>query len=265
MSSIITTYYVPILILAFLTAGCAALEYGKPTAMPPSETPSPSPTIDWFPATPTAIVQQIATKPIAPEIQPVFGRILLTDNFADPEAWNLATSDRASAAIKDNQIILGVQPETYMVSLRDDRVFADFYAEIKAKPILCRDSDEYGLLIRGTTAAHYRFVLTCNGSVRADRASVEERHIIQDFVLSGDVPPGAPGEVRIGVWAGGDQMQLFLNDRFQFSIEDANYRSGLIGMFVRADGDTPATVAFSDLIVREVSPGNFDLTPTPNR
>jgi hypothetical protein len=60
-------------------------------------------------------------------------------------------------------------------------------------------------------------------------------------------------------------MQLFLNDRFQFSIEDANYRSGLIGMFVRADGDTPATVAFSELIVREVSPGNFDLTPTPNR
>jgi hypothetical protein len=123
--------------------------------------------------------------------------------------------------IKDNQITLGVQSGTYVVTLRDDRVFSDFYAEIKAKPILCRDGDEYGLLVRGTAVAHYRFVLACNGLVRADRASVEERHILQDYVLSGDVPPGAPSEVNIGVWAVGDEMQLFLND-------DSTYNPGLI-------------------------------------
>ena len=253
------------LVLAYLAAGCAALEFSIPTPIPPSDTPSPSPTIDWFPASPTAIVQALATKSTPHEILPNFGRILLTHNFANPKTWSLATSDQVSAAINDNQIILGVQPGAYMVSLRDDRVFSDFYVEIKAKPILCRDGDDYGLLVRGTTVAHYRFVLACNGSVRVDRASVEERHVLQDYVQSGDVPPGAPGEVRIGIWAAGDEMQLFLNDRYQFTVQDANYRSGLIGVFVRADGDTPATVAFSDLIVREVLPGNIELTPTPNR
>ena len=261
----IYTLAAPTLVVVFLAAGCAVLDYGMPTAIPPSDTPSPSPTIDWFPASPTALVQALATKSIFPEIQPSFGRILLTDNFENPDAWSLASSDQASVDIKDNQIILGVQSGTYVVTLRDDRVFSDFYAEIKAKPILCRDGDEYGLLVRGTAVAHYRFVLACNGLVRADRASVEERHILQDYVLSGDVPPGAPGEVHIGVWAVGDEMQLFLNDRFQFTIQDANYRGGLLGVFVRADGDTPATVAFSDLTVREVSPGNIQPTATPNR
>jgi hypothetical protein len=88
--------------------------------------------------------------------------------------------------------------------------------------------------------------------VRADRISVDTRQPLQEPLASGDAPPGAPGEVRIGIWASGDEMRLFLNDRFQFSISDANYLSGSLGVFAQSAGDTPVTVTFSELVVRDV-------------
>jgi len=94
--------------------------------------------------------------------------------------------------------------------------------------------------------------LSCNGTVSAERNSVGKRQALQAPLPSGDVPPGAPGQVRIGVWAVDREMRLFLNDRFQFSIVDANYFSGTIGVFVNSAGATPVVVSFSDLNIREV-------------
>ncbi len=173
------------------------------------------------------------------------------------------TSDQASVGLEANQLTIGVQPGVYMLSLRRDRTFEDFYAQVTARPSLCRNGDEYGLLVRGTSVAQYRFVLSCNGTVRADRASLEERHLLQEPVPSGDVPPGAPGEIRIGVWAAGEEMRLFLNDRFQFTIRDGNYSNGWIGVFARSAGDTPVTVAFSDLEVDQISYLSPTETPLP--
>ena len=90
------------------------------------------------------------------------------------------------------------------------------------------------------------------GQTHAERISLGERHILHEPVISGDVPPGAPGEVRIGVWASGPELRLFLNDRFQFSFSDKNISSGSVGVFARATGDTPVTVAFSNLRVHAV-------------
>jgi hypothetical protein len=191
---------------------------------------------------------------------------MLSDDFSDPDLWNVAVSAQASAAIQDKRLTIAVQPGVYMISQRRELVFDDFYAEITARPSLCRSGDDYGLLVRGTSVAYYRFALSCNGTARAERAvylRVEERHSLQEAIPSGDVPPGAPGEVKIGVWAVGDEMRLFLNDRFQFSIVDATYPNGLIGVFARSAGDTPVAVTFSDLTVREVDYSPQLETPQP--
>jgi hypothetical protein len=149
-----------------------------------------------------------------------------------------------------------------MVSLQRQMVLANFYAEITARPSLCRGADEYGFLVRASAATYYRFALTCNGQTHAERISLREQHDLQDSIPSGDVPPGAPGEVRIGVWAAGSELRLFLNGRYQFSINDLNLSSGTVGVFAQAVGDTPVTVTFSDLRVRSVD--YFPPTRTPN-
>ena len=190
------------------------------------------------------------------------GSIIATDDFSRSSTWDTASSDQGSASISRDRLTLAVQPGIYLTSLQRDIVAGDFYAEITARPSLCRGEDEYGFLVRANAVTYYRFSLTCNGQAHAERISVKERHDLHEPVMSGDVPPGAPGEVRIGVWTAGPELRLFLNGRFQFSFTDLNLSSGTVGVFARAADDTPVTVTFSDLVVRAV-----DYTPpirTPN-
>ena len=79
-----------------------------------------------------------------------------------------------------------------------------------------------------------------------------EQLTLQKPLPSGDVPPGAPGEVRIGIWAVGAEMRLFLNGRYQFSIREPSFPSGTIGVFVSSAGDTAVIVSFSDLVIQNV-------------
>ncbi len=150
-----------------------------------------------------------------------------------------------------------------MISLRHGLTANDTYAEITARPGLCRGDDSYGLLIRANAVAYYRFSLTCNGNAFAERISGSKHELLQAPLPSGDVPRGAPGEVRIGVWAVGTEMRLFLNGRYQFSVSNSNYPSGTIGVFVNSAGETPAIVSFSRLTLQKVDYTLPAMTPNP--
>jgi hypothetical protein len=111
-------------------------------------------------------------------------------------------------------------------------------------------------------SSFYRFVLACNGQIRAERITGGTKLPIHEPVLSGDAP-GAPGEVRIGIWAVGNDMRLFLNGRYQLSVSDPSFKTGALGTYVRSTGDTPVTVIFSDLTVYEVNYIPPTKTPIP--
>lgn len=240
--------------MSLLVSGCTALDglLAAPTPVMPTGTPPPSPTIVWFPASSTPTAQFFVTQMPTPEMRPGLGDVFLTDDLSDPSTWGTAASNEGSAAIDNNRLTLAVQSQVYMVSLRQDLVLNDFYAEITARPGLCRADDSYGMLVRANAVAGYRFSLSCNGTVSAERVSVGKRQVLQEPLPSGDAPPGAPGEVRIGVWAVGNEMRLFLNGRYQFSVSEPSYSSGTVGVFVNSAGSTAAIVSFSDLTVQEV-------------
>jgi hypothetical protein len=229
-----------------------------------TETALPTATIDWFPASATPTLGALATpKPPTPEMRPGIGTTTLTDDFSDPTLWDTATSDQGSAEMDDNRLNVSVEGKVYMISLRHNLAADDYYAEITARPGLCRGDDSYGLLVRANATAYYRFSLTCTGTVYAERISVGTHELLQASIPSGDVPPGAPGEVRIGVWAVGKEMRLFLNDRYQFSISNANYPGGTIGVFVNSTGETPVIVSFSRLTLQKVDYTFPTMTPKP--
>jgi hypothetical protein len=196
-------------------------------------------------------------------MRPGLGTELITDDFSETFNWDVVTSNEASAVMQDNRLSLAVQSQVYMTSLRHDTLINDYYAEITAEPSLCKGEDSYGVLIRANGGSYYRFALSCNGTVRAERVSNSVRLVLQKPIPSGDVPPGAPGNVRIGVWAVGNEMRLFLNGRFQFSINDPSFPIGTIGVFVRSAGETAAIVSFSDLVIQEVDYVPPAATPTP--
>jgi hypothetical protein len=49
-------------------------------------------------------------------------------------------------------------------------------------------------------------------------------------------------------------MRFFINDQYQFTVNDPLLPSGNIGVFARSIGETAVTVNFSDLIVRQIEP-----------
>jgi len=248
--------------LLFTACSGAGLEAVTATPPPPTSTPLQTPTIVWFPATNTPTPQVVRTQPPTPEMLTGLGELIAVDDFSDPGEWDTSVSDDGSAIVSRDRLTLVAQPGVYMTSMQRQMVLGNFYAEITANPSLCRGEDEYGFLVRASAATYYRFSLTCNGQAHAERISLSERHVLHKPVVSGDVPPGAPGEVRIGVWASGSELRLFLNERFQFSFTDSNISSGTVGVFVRATGETPVTVAFSNLRVQAVE--YFPPTSTPN-
>jgi hypothetical protein len=249
--------FLPVLLLS------ACLPVGTPLPMPtdtsmptPTETSVPQATVLWFPPTAT-------TTPLPLEIQPTvtarptpgFGDIIFTDDFTSPGPWRLGMNSVASAALGKSELTIAISgPRAYMTSLRDAPVLGDFYLEITASPNLCRQADEYGLLLRvNSDEDFYRFSLSCDGRVRLDRVVHGKASSPQPWVYSSDVPAGAPSSSRLAVWASGKEMRFFINGGYQFTVNDPLLPTGILGVFARSSGDLAVTVNFSDLVVRQVN------------
>jgi hypothetical protein len=185
---------------------------------------------------------------------PKTGKILLEDDFTDPSVWTLSQSDLGSVALGVNELTIAIgEANAYLFSVREAPILTDYYMEITAEPNLCRDMDEYGVLIRvSPNLDYYRFSLSCNGQVRLDRVIKGQASSPQPWMMSGSVPPGAPSSSRIGISAKGSQMDFFVNGQYQFSIHDPMLTSGGIGVFARSANNMAVTVNFSDLIVYDI-------------
>lgn len=244
------------LLLPLVLAGCLPRPVAPPppeptaTALPPTETPTP--TIVWFPATATYTPYPTPMTTLTFDLSPDIGGIIFTDDFSKAGSWSLGRTQAGSAALGKNELTLHVsEPEGYVFSLRQEPILQDFYVEITASPAICRDGDEYGLLLRVSPALEfYRFSLTCNGQYRLDKYVDGEASSARPLTMSGAVPPGAPSQSRLAVWVGRREIRFFINDQYQFTLEDNSLTSGLLGLFARAAGENVVTVSFSDLLVK---------------
>jgi hypothetical protein len=154
---------------------------------------------------------------------------------------------------------LNVAPAS-LISLQNGLLLRDFYAEVTVSVNRCFGPDLYGMLFRAASAAYaYRFVLNCSGQARADRVRNSQVFPLQDWLPSGDAPPGAPGQVRLGIWAAGAEMRFFLNGRYQFSVIDPVFKNGTLGVFASASSPEGMNISFSNLTVNSVS----YVSPTP--
>jgi hypothetical protein len=190
---------------------------------------------------------------------------VLQEDMTSSTHWNAATTGNAAATVSERGLTISAQPGgPGVVSLHRSAAFDDMYIEVTARTNLCRDRDAYGIVFRAPNGvAHYRFVSACDGTAAAARVSLGGPRVLQPPTASADVPLGAPGEVRLGVWALGSEFRFFLNDRYQFTVNDSNYPAGGVGVFVQAGGQTPAVVTFSDLEIFRLSADAGVVTPAP--
>jgi hypothetical protein len=237
-----------------------------PTAslLPPTDTP----TIVWFPPTDTPTAFPSPNLLPTQQELPGLGGLVFTDSFDQPKLWNTAVSATASAVVGRNRLVLSISgpgPVT-ISSLRSEPALGDFYAEVTAELSLCQRSDAYGLIFRAAPGDnYYRLTVNCSRQVRLERARSGLLEPLGDWLLTGDAPPGAPAQVKLGVWVVGTEMRFFLNDTLQFEARDPILHTGTLGFFAYASGTSPVTVAFSDLSVYAVTYVSPTPTPVPTR
>jgi hypothetical protein len=235
-----------------------------PTPTPEQAAPSAT-LIVWFPPTETATIAPATSVRPTAERRPGIGELLVEDAMTSATHWNAASSGTASVTVSERGLSISAQPGgPPVISLHRSAVFDDMYMEITARPNLCRDTDSYGLVFRAPNdVANYRFMAGCDGTAAAERVSLGTPRVLQPPTATSDVPFGAPGEVRLGVWARGSEFRFFLNDHYQFTVTDKNYAAGRIGVFAAAMGNSPVVVTFTDLRVYRLQPMEFSTTPAP--
>jgi hypothetical protein len=245
-------------------AGCTGLPGAIATTDTPVVANTVTPTIVWFPATTTpTIFPTVAPMPTA-ELRPGLADLLVDDQFEDASAWMTSSGENTSVVVDRGRITLTARPKFLVYSLRDQPVMTDFYMEINARLNLCHAGDVYGLIFRATSNLdYYRFAVNCNGQVRAERVHNGQMVPLHDWQSSGDAPAGAPGEVKLGVWASGEELRFFLNDRYQFTARDPLFPYGSSGVYILAGNATDETVSFSNLKLTMVSYNVPDPSPIP--
>lgn len=236
---------------------------------PPVDTvlPTETPTIVWFPPTDTPTAAPTLAPTATPNELPGVTDVIFSDDFSDPSHWQISTSAQAASIIEGNRLILVVRaPGASIMSLRDEPLLRNFYAEATARTSLCGGTDDYGMVFRTASGVdYYRFALACDGTVRVDRVRSGQTSFMQPAVPSGDSPPGSPGEVRMSVWAVDNEFRFFLNGRYQFTAYDPLFKTGTLGFFARSNGENDVSVSFSDLVVSEVVYASPTPTPTASK
>ena len=212
----------------------------------------------WFPPTSTYTPLPASTSALTPtlDLSPRYGALLFSDSFDGAMQWTLGRQPAGSIALGVNELTLAVnQTRSYLSSLLQGPTLSDFYLEITASPSLCREADEYGLLLRVSPALDFlRFGLLCNGQARLDRFTSGQAASPIPPTVSGVVPPGAPSTSRLGVWAVGKELRFYANGQFLFSVRESVLLSGGLGVYARSVSSDALTVNFSDLSVYSASP-----------
>lgn len=226
---------------------------------------SPSPTILWFPATATWTPFPTVAASVTPESYPGIGPEIYQDNFSSPANWSGAQAQASgsnSIIVERNRLTLAVNASpAVLASLNGTAQLTDFFAEITVTVNRCSGADTYGVLFRTAgTGNGYRFLINCTGQTRVEVIQADRTTSLQSWVASGDAPPGAPGVVKMSVWAAGDEMRFFLNERFQFRLVDRLFRQGGFGVYVNAVNPEGVNINFSNLSIHSV---NF-VSPTPS-
>jgi hypothetical protein len=244
------------ILITFLISGCSELSV-SPTITPtqiPESIETVTTTINWFPTTPTFTPTKVPTLAPTPEMKPGLGAIFYEDDFSNHTLWNTSSSVDGSVAYGAKELTIAIKKtKTTMISQANDVKVDNFYLEITAYPSLCTVNDVYGILFRyNTRYDYYRLLISCAGEMRLERVRQATTTILQDWILSGQIPPGAPMMVRLGIWADGDQIRIFANDIFQFGTTDETFSSGGIAIYARSSSNNALTVNYRDLVIRNV-------------
>jgi hypothetical protein len=183
------------------------------------------------------------------------GEPTIQDGFDSDTGWEYGEFGSGAISRLDSRLVIAVRgPSQTLHALAPVPVLTDFFMEVELLAEICDASDEFGLIARTSGAdTHYRFMITCDGSIRASRFSAGTEAALYPITPDGAVIPGAPAQNRLAVSAIGNQLRFLVNDIQVMELSDRLLQFGRVGLIVRARRGSQATVSFDNFRLWDLS------------
>jgi hypothetical protein len=222
-----------------------ALPSPTQTALPPTETPSPSPTSTVF-VPPTA-----TTTPSAADPRTLLGSPTWQDKqFAENHNWGGAwDGEYTRGSFKDNRLVFtSISTDGWTLSWPQT---SDFYIEMTATTGECSGNDRYGIIVRvpDTYDRGYLFGFTCDGkySLRKWDPGLKQYVVLLAWTTSAHINPGENQTNRLGLKAIGNRFQLYANGNFLAEAFDSELNRGRFGPFIGHGPTNNFTIYVSEI------------------
>jgi len=252
-------YLGALFLVIVLLSGCASLETPQPTLISPTATLTytPTPTVDWFPATstPTLIPSSTPTPPTTLQNPSEgVGNLIIQDDFTNTVWWQTLQSESGNIAFGEGNLTFAVsKQESTLTSLSQHNLPQNFYLEVTLQTSLCQREDHIGIIFwQQSSNNFYRLLLNCSGQYRLELVQDGLSYVLVDWTVALQVQLGAPATNQLAIWVYQGDFRFFINDAYQFTERVARDRTGTLGLFARTVVGPAMTVKFSDLAIYQV-------------
>ena len=256
-----------LLCMAVATTGCIEwlpVATITPTVVSPtaSQTPEPSETPVWFPATATRTPP--SPRPMntpTPDLRPVANAIVWQDLFLFDDNWEIVALSDRSAQVGGQALTLALKNyRGSLYSFTNAILPNNYYLTLTIAPSLCRGQDQYGVIFRSQTPQDfYRLSFLCDGTLRLELVRGDSIVRLAEVMNSPQLFSGPTATIQLALWVHEDGVKVYLNDTLQIDYHRLQWFAGGFGVFARSTGEYSLTVSFSTLVVRESAP----MPPTP--
>ncbi len=173
---------------------------------------------------------------------------MFRDDFSRDRGWELHEEAAGAVSILNQRLVIAVQgPSAVLYSLSPAPASSDFELEVVVHSEICGAADEFGLMVRARSLqTHYRFTLTCDGSVRASRFIDGREAALAPITPAEAAFDGAPAINLLRLRAVGDRFLFLVNEIPALEISDSQLASGAVGLIVRARRSNQTTISFDD-------------------
>lgn len=169
----------------------------------------------------------------------VLGDPVWSDPFDAPDNWPMYEDAHVRFAIADGRLTMtALSAENWDGWMLTWPEIGDFYLEGTFSPASCSGLDRYGLMFRANPTAQgyagYLFAASCDGQISLRGWDGSAFRDLIAWSSAAGVPSGGAASVRLGVWAEGDRLRLYVNGRQVAEARDAAFTDGMFGVFIAA-------------------------------
>lgn len=185
------------------------------------------------------------------------GDVLLTEDFSNIKAWERYVSSDGTSRLEvvDGAYYFETDDSGYIWGL-NQQPHTDVVIEVTSNQLTDYENNAYGVMCRADVSNNgdgYYFLISGDGYYAIAKGEGDNVSPIVDWDTSSAINKGASTNTIRAVCLG-DELQLYVNDKFVAAANDATYSNGYAGFAGTAfDGGT-ITVTFDDLTIWQALP-----------